>query len=98
MAQYITAILMGPPGTEPKHIEQVWVGLGPSYSDSDTMQAVAQIVGRLRASEQFLVRNPKTGNESRVIPVDATPPHIRTTPDGTPDDNLLALPRRVWSK
>jgi hypothetical protein len=91
MTLYITAIMIDPPGTTPSNITHVWVGNAPAWSYSDVKYSVADMVRKIRAGEQFIVKNATT----RVIVVNTSPPHIRTTPDKTPDDNLLALPRRV---
>jgi len=89
----VTKIRVSDSAVDPKHITDVWLGSAPAWSAGDEKIAVLEAVRRIAAGAAMFVKNPATGNESKVIVVGSTQPHIRTTPDGTKDDNLLSLPR-----
>jgi Protein of unknown function (DUF3892) len=78
----------------PRRIE--W--LGGVDEDQVAWQLPRQaVMDRIRAGDRFLVNGPGKSAFVSILYLDATHPYLATVPDGSPDDNLLALPQRAPS-
>lgn len=81
-----------------RHIESLrWVQVatpgGPAQS-AVTQSTREQMVDFVRQSpEQAFALNAAGTEYSYLVAVNGNPPYVRTAPDDTPSDNLLALPR-----
>jgi hypothetical protein len=79
----------------PNRIE--WLG-GTMGNGTPWQLPRAQIMTRIRAGDQFFVRSIQPGSTAKTLVgiyyLDKTHPYLATAPDGTTQDNLLALPQR----
>lgn len=88
---YITAVKLSSGGTKPEHIaEGKWLNATTGVSGVSNTPTLVKFIDE---GNTIRVGGPKGPSTVRVVRPSNGAPYIRTTPDSTPNDNLLMLPR-----